>query len=300
MAQILLTAQNGQLGWEIARRAQRLGLTVAGGDRRTLDITDNAAVVRAVRDAAPRVVINAAAYTAVDKAETDQDAALDVNRDGAAHLAAACAAAGIPMIHLSTDYVFDGRKPTPYVETDPVGPLGIYGASKLAGEEAVRAATPCHVILRTSWVYGPHGSNFVKTMLRLGQDHHTLRVVDDQRGSPTMAGDLADAVLTLAQKAIDGELRGEGFGTFHCSNSGTTTWHGFAQAIFKLAAPHMSAAPVVIPVTSAEFRTVAQRPANSVLACDKLHDMHGIRMRPWQDGLADMLGEVFPLPALKN
>lgn len=292
-ADILLLGQTGQLGWEIDRRARAAGITMAGGGRDRLDITDPAAIATAMHAAGPKVVINAAAYTAVDRAEDDAATAHAVNRDGPANLAAACAAAGIPLIHVSTDYVFNGTKDGPYVETDPVGPNCVYGASKLAGEEAVRAATPHHIILRTAWLFGPHGHNFVKTMLRLARQHPVLRVVDDQRGCPTLAGDLADAILILARKAIQGRLdRAEDFGTFHCCGGGSTTWCGFARAIFDIAAPHLPAVPTVQGISTAEYPTPARRPANSVLCCDKLASVHGIRLRPWRDALADMLGEI--------
>ena len=203
MTDVLLTGANGQLGWEVARRAAAAGLSCHAVDRGALDITDADAVTRTIADLRPAVVINAAAYTAVDRAESDEASAFAVNRDGPTYLAEACAAGGITLVHISTDYVFDGTKKSAYTEEDPMVPLGVYGASKLAGEEAVRRLCPRHIILRTAWVYGIHGQNFVQTMLRIARERDTVRVVDDQRGCPTFAGDLADAILELAVRLRD-------------------------------------------------------------------------------------------------
>lgn len=287
MVDVLLTGADGQLGWEIARRAGDLAVHAA--NRAALDITDPAAVDRMVATVDPRLVINAAAFTAVDKAETEAEAAQAVNRDGPAHLAAACARRDIPLIHVSTDYVFDGTKTGPYTEDDPVAPLGVYGASKLAGEAAVRAALARHVIVRTAWVYGVHGHNFVKTMLRVGADRDTLRVVDDQHGCPTFAGDLADALLTIARRLIAGD---GAYGTFHCTGSGATTWCGFARRMFELAGPRLARTPTVEAITTADYPTPARRPANSVLDGTRLAQTYGLRLRPWEDALADMLDQV--------
>nr|WP_142848196.1 dTDP-4-dehydrorhamnose reductase [Telmatospirillum sp. J64-1] len=290
MADILVTGAHGQLGWEVARRGAGLSLHALGhGD---LDITDRLAVMQTIARLKPKIVINAAAYTAVDRAENDADAAYAVNRDGPAHLAAACAEVGIPLIHISTDYVFDGSKSGAYKEDDPVAPLGIYGKSKLAGEEAVREHLAHHVILRTAWVYGIHGHNFVKTMLRVGAERDTLRVVDDQRGCPTFAGDLADATLAIARQMINGTMRDECFGTFHCTGSGATSWYGFARKIFELAKPSLQKVPTIEAITTAEYPTPAKRPANSVLDCHRLEQAYGIRLRSWEAALAEMLNTV--------
>jgi dTDP-4-dehydrorhamnose reductase len=284
---ILLTGANGQVGWEVARRAQ--DLSVRALTRSDLDISDAAAVQALVAATAPRVVINATAYTAVDKAESDAATAFAVNRDGPAHLAAACARADIALVHISTDYVFDGSKTGAYVENDPVAPLGVYGASKLAGEDAVRASGVRHLILRTAWVYGVHGHNFVKTMLRLGRERDLLKVVDDQHGCPTFAGDLAEAILALSRRLIAGTVSGADHGTFHCVGQGATSWCGFARTILDRAAPHLGKHPHVEAITTADYPTPARRPANSVLDCTKLTRVHGLTLRPWQDALADML-----------
>lgn len=289
---ILLTGAGGQVAWEVEQRAAAAGLTVRAFARTDLDISDNKAVHALVTAAAPRIVINAAAYTAVDKAETDKDRAFDVNRDGPGHLAASCAAREIALVHLSTDYVFDGKSKDPYVEEDFTAPLGVYGESKLAGEAAVRAFLDRHIILRTAWVYGVHGNNFVKTMLRLGRERDVLRVVDDQHGSPTFAGDIADALLVIARRVISDSLPEEAYGTFHYTGGGTVTWHGFAERIFDLAAPNLGRRPKVEAITTAEYPTPAKRPANSVLDCGKIGDIYGIMQRPWEDALKEMLGKT--------
>lgn len=289
---ILLTGAGGQVAWEIEQRATGAGLNVRALSRTELDITDSKAVHSMVAAVAPRVVINAAAYTAVDKAEDDKDRAFDVNRDGPGHLAAVCAAREITLVHLSTDYVFDGESKRPYVEEDFTAPLGVYGESKLAGEAAVRAFLDRHIILRTAWVYGVHGNNFVKTMLRLGRERDVLRVVDDQRGSPTFAGDIADALLLIARRVMSEALPEEAYGTFHYTGGGAVTWHGFAEQIFDLAAQNIGRRPKVEAITTAEYPTPAKRPANSVLDCGKIGRTYGIMQRPWEESLKEMLAKT--------
>lgn len=289
---ILLTGAGGQVAWEIERRAAAANLSVKALSRIELDISDNAAVHSQVSAAAPKVVINAAAYTAVDKAESDRDRAFAVNRDGPGHLAAVCAARNIPLVHISTDYVFDGTSDDPYIEDDATAPLGVYGESKLAGEAAVRAFMDHHLILRTAWVYGVHGHNFVKTMLRLGRERDYLRVVNDQRGSPTFAGDIADTLLTLAGRLIREKLPEEAFGTFHYTGGGQVTWHGFAERIFDIAAPELGRRPTVEAITTADYPTPARRPANSVLDCSKIARVYGIMQRPWEAALQEMLAKT--------
>ena len=219
----------------------------------------------------------------MDAAETDPDGAARANRDGPAQLARLCAAAGIPLIHVSTDYVFDGDKGAPYVETDRTNPTGIYGATKLAGEQAVLEACPRAIVLRTAWVYSATGKNFVRTMLNLGRTRDHLRVVADQRGCPTAATDLADVILGIAGAA--GSWRDEYAGVFHSCGSGETTWHGFAEAIFAEAARPGLRAPVVEPITTAEFPTPARRPADSRLDCGKLERVFGLRQPTWTTSL---------------
>jgi dTDP-4-dehydrorhamnose reductase len=289
-AHILVTGASGQLGSELLRRASRFHVTADGLSSKQLDISDARAVRSAVMNSGAGVIVNAAAYTAVDKAETETERAFAVNRDGTAHLAAACAEADIPFIHVSTDYVFDGSKATPYTEDDPVRPVSVYGASKEAGEQALRAAWPRHVILRTAWVHSAFGNNFVKTMLRLARERDSLRVVADQRGCPTAAGDLAEAILSIA-----GRISREGdipWGTYHYCGAGSTTWHGFAEAIVHLAAPALGREVPVIPIATADYPTPAKRPANSVLDCTKIRERLGIQPRPWRESLQEVIVEL--------
>ncbi|GAA0567115.1 dTDP-4-dehydrorhamnose reductase [Caenispirillum bisanense] len=291
MKKVLIVGATGQVGRELARAAWPAGLRPVILDRFGLDVTDVARVRAVIAEQAPAVVVNATAYTAVDKAESDAETAFAVNRDGPRALAEGCAAAGAALVHISTDYVFDGRKDGAWVESDPVAPLGVYGASKAAGEQAVREALPeAHVILRTAWVYSPFGGNFVKTMLRVGAERDTLRVVADQHGCPTAAGDIARAIVTLCDGIAAG--RRDGFGTFHFAGAGPTTWHAFACAIFDLAARHGRKVPQVEAITTAEYPTPTTRPANSVLDCTAIERTWGIVPRPWRDALAEVIDEL--------
>lgn len=283
---ILVTGAGGQVGRECVERG---GPDVTGLDRASLDLRDATAIAAALDRIKPKAVINAAAYTAVDRAEQDSDTAFAVNHEAVAALAAACAARDIPLLHISTDYVFDGSKPAPYLEDDAVNPLGVYGRSKLQGEQALRAVLPQHLILRTSWVFGRHGPNFVKTMLRLARERPELRVVADQHGAPTEAGALADALLVLARRAAGGESLA--WGTYHYSGTPHTTWHAFAEAIVQRGvASGLLAKPVPVrAIATADFPTPARRPANSRLDCSRIHEKLGIKIRPWQSGLEDVL-----------
>jgi dTDP-4-dehydrorhamnose reductase len=284
---ILVTGAGGQVGTELLARAAAHGHDVKGLIRADLDISDAAAVKAAEARIKPSLIVNAAAYTAVDNAEEDQDAAYAINRDGPANLAAAAKTAGIPLIHISTDYVFDGNKDGAYLESDPVAPLGIYGASKEAGERAVRSALDAHVIMRTSWVYAAHGANFVKTMLRVGKDRDQLRVVADQFGAPTSAADIADAILTIATRISDGNRNA--WGTYHYTAEGRTSWHGFAEEIFAEAERVWGRRPMVEAISVRDYPTPAKRPANSVLGADKILAAFAVPRRPWQNGLKDVL-----------
>jgi len=294
-ARLLVFGADGQLGRELRRATLPDGLSLTALNRRQADITDRAVVREALARARPAVVINAAAYTAVDAAEDAPEAAFAVNRDGPAHLAEACAAAGVPLIHVSTDYVFDGAQGGPYTEADPVAPLGVYGRSKEAGERAVRAALDAHVILRTAWVHSAHGHNFVKTMLRAGAQRPRLTVVDDQHGNPTAAPDLAAACVTVARRLLDAPGP-EAFGTFHLAGSGATTWCGFARAIFAEARDLAGGpCPEVVAITSDQWPTRAPRPADARLDCGRIARVQGVALPPWRDSLrsvlADLLGE---------
>ncbi len=285
---ILVTGGAGQLASALAASpgARRVG-------RPAFDFDRPETVEAAFHAANPRLVINAAAYTAVDKAETDADAAFRANRDGPARLARLCAEAGIPLIHVSTDYVFDGLKPDPYVETDPVAPQGVYGASKLAGEQAVMASGANAVILRTAWVYAAAGKNFVRTMLALGKTRDSLSVVADQHGCPTAAADLASAIMAIVAKLDRSGWQTAYRGIFHAAGTGATTWHGLAVATFQEAARHGAPVPKVTPIATADWPTPARRPANSRLDCARLHDVFGVRLPPWRESLARTVDAIF-------
>jgi len=281
---ILVTGAGGQVGRELLRIAAIRGVRILGLTRAELDVSDADAVHAALAAHRPTLVVNAAAFTAVDRAEAEPGAALAANRDGPAHLADACAALEIPLIHLSTDYVFDGTKREPYTEDDATNPLNVYGASKLAGEDEVRARLRRHIILRTSWVFSAHGHNFVRSMLRLAQQSPALSVVADQRGCPTPAIHLAVAILDIARQLQWG--RDDVWGTYHLTGRGETTWYAFAQAIFELLGRlGMDPLPALRPVTLAEFHTPALRPAYSVLDCTRIHATFGIAARPWHSAL---------------
>jgi len=286
---LLVLGAGGQVGRELCRLAWPASYAVIAFERTGLDITHRAAVIAAIAGARPDIVVNAAAYTAVDRAESERDAAWASNCTGPAHLAAACRDMAIPLVHLSTDYVFDGSKRGAYREDDPVRPLGVYGQSKEAGERAVREALAEHVILRTAWVYSVHGNNFVKTMLRLAAERPVLRVVADQIGSPTGAADIAAAIGAIAGQIDAGNKR---WGTYHFAGGGAVSWHGFAEAIFELAAPWRGPPPPVEAIATADYPTPARRPKNSVLDCRRIGEAFGIVPRPWRDALAEIVREL--------
>lgn len=281
---VLLTGSNGQVGWEVRRQAEDHGVTLVATDRESLDITDAAGLDRAI-DADIDLVVNAAAYTAVDQAESEPEAAHAVNAVAPGSIARQCEARGIPLIHLSTDYVFDGASTRAWREDDPVNPLGVYGQSKLEGENAVRTHTDRHVILRTSWVFGVHGNNFVKTMLRLADERDELTVVADQIGCPTFAGSIAAAILTIANELDQGQTV---FGTYHFCDDGPTTWHSFARHIIDRGhrAGIVRQTPAVEPIPTRAFPTPARRPAYSVLNTRKFADtFSAFDLRAWHDGV---------------
>jgi dTDP-4-dehydrorhamnose reductase len=286
---ILVTGGTGQLASALA--ASTSGIQRAG--RPGFDFDRPETIEATFRAARPRLVVNAAAYTAVDAAETDIEAAYRANRDGPAILAGLCAGADIPLIHVSTDYVFDGSKPAPYLETDPVGPQGVYGASKLAGERAVMDSGAKAIILRTAWVYAATGKNFVRTMLNAGKTRDRLTVVGDQRGCPTTAADLADAILAISA-LIDSEgWKDEYRGIFHAAGTGATTWHGLAVATFEEAARHGAKVPEVVPIATADWPTPAKRPANSRLDCTKLRGTFGVSLPHWRESLTRTVDAIY-------
>ena len=286
---IVIIGAQGQVGSELTHRAPGLGYEVLAWDQAELDITDPAAVDQALNASGAEVVINAAAYTAVDQAEQQPALAFAVNRDGPAHLAAACDRLKIPLLHMSTDYVYDGRKTGLYIDDELMEPLGVYGASKRAGDEAVSRLLPRHLILRVSWVFGIHGQNFVKTILRLARERDELRIVADQYGGPTYAGDIADVLLNLAGRIAEIDAN-NAWGIYHYCGQPATTWHGFATAIVEEARHHhIFRVNTILPITTADYPTPAARPANSVLDCGKLIAQFGIQPRLWREGLQTML-----------
>ena len=284
---ILLTGAAGQLGRELKRSLACLGEVIAR-DRQQLDLARAAALRDAVRAVAPTVIVNAAAYTAVDQAETEPTVADAINAQAPAILAEEAKRLGALLIHYSTDYVFDGRKATPYTEDDIPAPLAAYGRSKRAGELAIAASGCRHLIFRTSWVYGLHGVNFLKTMLRLGQERNELRVVDDQFGAPTWTRHLADATALIAgRKEVPN-------GLYHLAAAGETSWHGYAEAIFAEAQRSglMDKTPVVHRIASANYPLPAPRPANSRLDCAKFRRDFGLALPDWRTGLIDCLADA--------
>ena len=286
---LLITGWQGQLAQAlVARSVREPRIEACAVGRPALDLCSLPTIERAMSDVRPTLVINAAAYTAVDAAEGDEAAALALNATGAGEIARAAAARGIPIIHISTDYVFDGAKAGSYVETDPANPQSAYGRTKLAGEIAVAQANPRHLVLRTSWVYSATGKNFVKTMLRLASERSEVSVVDDQIGCPTYAPHLADAILKIApQVTAPGAV--PAWGIYHAAGSGETTWCGFARAIFAEAAARGVKVPAVVPIRTEQYPTPARRPPNSRLDCSKLERNFGVRQPPWKVGLRDCL-----------
>ena len=285
---ILVTGGTGQLAQMLAAEG---GARVTVVGRPTFDFDRPDSIAETIRTHRPALVVNAAAWTAVDGAEAEPDAAARANRDGPAILAALCADLRIPLIHISTDYVFDGDKSAPYVETDRTSPTGVYGQTKLEGEQAVLAACPQSVVLRTSWVYASVGKNFVRTMLGAAQKTGTLRVVADQRGCPTSARDLAIAVLGIAARIAAGWDPAYA-GVFHAAGTGDTTWHGMAEAVFAAAAQHGRTRPTVVPIATADWPTPARRPPDSRLDCAKLAQVYGITLPPWPTSVRQVVAEL--------
>ena len=279
---LLVTGKTGQVVSALVEAGAREGVDIHTVGRPEFDLLAPQDGLTRLADARPDVIVSAAAYTAVDKAESDADTAERVNAGGPAALAGLAAQLDIPIIHISTDYVFDGSKTEPYVESDPTNPLGVYGATKLMGELAVASATANHAILRTAWVYSPFGSNFLKTMLRLSTTRLTLRVVEDQRGNPTSALDIADAVLSVARNLVlrkdDADLRG----VFHLAGAGEVSWAGFATEIFSASESLGGPRAEIAPISTADYPTAARRPVNSCLDTTKLRATHGVIMPAWQ------------------
>jgi dTDP-4-dehydrorhamnose reductase len=270
------------LGRELVRAAASRAIQLHGLPHADVDIADPSAVAATLARRNPQLVVNAAAYTKVDLAESHEAEARRANQTGPAVLAEACAVAKIPLLHISTDYVFDGAKHGAYVETDPVHPLNVYGRTKAAGEEAIRGTLKHHVIVRTAWVYSESGDNFLKTILRLAATREELRIVADQCGSPTSARELAEAILHVAPAWVrDSSLSG----TYHFTASGVTTWHGFASRIVATAAPLTGRHPRVTPIRTEDYPTAALRPVNSQLDCCRFAKTFGLPPRPWTEAV---------------
>lgn len=288
---MLVTGKDGQVARSLAALSNQ-GTSIVTLGRPDLDVTEAASVAHAIKAVRPDIVVNPAAYTAVDKAESEEYAAFAVNRDGARNVAAAAAIAGLPIIHISTDYVFAGDKASPYLETDPPGPTGIYGRSKLEGEQAVASANAAHVILRTAWVYSPYGHNFLKTMLRLAADRDVLRVVADQQGTPTYAPDIAEGIVAAARKVLFAQESKDWRGIFHMVAQGETNWAGFAEEIFAQSVRHGGPSARIEPITTANYPTPARRPANSRLDTTKFRATFGHALPEWKNGVARCLAEL--------
>jgi len=282
---LVVTGREGQVAWSLAERASGSDVQLITLARPELDLAGPAeAIIAAIQAAQPDVIVSAAAYTQVDKAEREPELAFAVNESGALAVAQAASRLGVPLIHLSTDYVFDGSKDGPYVEKDATAPTGVYGASKLAGERAVLAEHSNSAVLRTAWVYSPFGTNFVKTMLRLAADLDEVGVVADQRGNPTSAMDIADGVLRIAKnltESPDPTMRG----VFHMTAAGDASWAEFAEAIFGVSSKEGGPFAQVRPIQSADYPTAARRPANSRLNSVKVARIHGVSLPDWHASL---------------
>ncbi len=290
MIRLLVTGRAGQVATSLVERgAATPGIEVIALGRPDLDLEHPETVATAILAATPDIVVNAAAHTAVDKAESEPERAFAINRDGAKAAARTAAQLGVPFIQLSTDYVYPGDKPSPYVETDPTGPVSVYGRSKLEGELAVTSAHPAALIFRTSWVYSPFGANFVKTMLRVGKDRPVVRVVDDQQGNPTSALDIADALLKIAPGLAGKASPG---GIYHLCGTGSTSWCGLARHIFAESGRRGGPSPQVEAITTADYPTPARRPPNSRMETTAFETRFGFRLPAWQDSVAQTVDRL--------
>jgi dTDP-4-dehydrorhamnose reductase len=300
---LLITGAGGQVGRSLLQARWPRGAEIVGLQRSKLDIASADAIAATIAAIRPTTIINAAAYTAVDKAENDSASAFRVNNDGAARLAEAAHRVGAALIHLSTDYVFDGRSPVPYRESDPTTPINTYGRSKVAGENAVRLHQPQHVILRTAWVYASHGHNFVRTMLRLAAEREEVSVVDDQIGTPTSAANIAAALMVICQRIYDDQQAGHdsAWGTYHFTDAGETTWHGVAAHVFDRLQAQRRRCPRLKAIATADYPSPAKRPSNSRLDCSRIERTFQIERRPWRQSLdsvlEELVSEAMPTPA---
>ena len=292
MKDVLVTGGSGQVGGALVALPPEAGFRFVALGRDELDLLKPESFAQVLASRPWAAIINAAAYTAVDKAETDVEEAWRINALAPACLAQQAARAGVPLVHVSTDYVFSGASARPYVEDDPVAPLGVYGASKEAGEQGVRTGGGRAVIVRTSWVVSPWRANFIKTMLRLGGERDVLRVVADQQGAPTSSADLASALAIMVRALVNDPSAPTG--TFHFSNAGATTWADFAAEIFALSAARGGPSARVEPITTADYPTPARRPAYSLLSTRRIQQLYGVSPRPWQAAISDIIDELIP------
>ncbi|MDP2647577.1 MAG: dTDP-4-dehydrorhamnose reductase [Desulfobacterales bacterium] len=288
---ILVTGAQGQLGSEILMQGKDYPFHIRGFGSSRLDITQPSQVKESIDSVKPDLVVNAAGYTRVDQAEDEPERAFAVNSTGPANLAGCCHLARIPLIQISTDYVFDGTKTTPYLEDDVVSPLSVYGQSQARGEDRVRSALREHIIIRTSWLYGFYGKNFVKTMLQIGREREVVSVVADQFGSPTSAADLAECILRIARRISEGAP--VAWGTYHYCGEGVTTWHMFAETLFNLAIQYR---PLkirrIIPISTADYPAKARRPPYSALDSTRIQNNFGITPKPWPESLKTLLDRM--------
>ena len=291
---ILILGSAGQVGRELQRSFSDAG-EISACNRESVDLTAPDQVRATIRGAAPDIILNAAAYTAVDRAEIEPDTAMAVNATAPGVMAEEALRAGALLVHYSTDYIFDGTKTAPWVEADNPNPLNAYGASKLAGEQALQRSGGKYLIFRTSWVYGPHGNNFLRTMLRLGRERDVLKIVDDQYGAPTSSIELANSTRTIVDGALAGRFGAVGnwAGLYHMTCSGRVSWCGFAQAIFARAQARLNGKrPEVNPILSSEYPVAAMRPHNSVLSNEKLFARFGVRLSPWESALNEVINRL--------
>lgn len=287
---LLILGGNGQLGQELAALCMARGVPAVVATKAACDIAERDQVSAAVGSSRPDIIVNAAAYTQVDGAESNADLAFRVNRDGPDILAELSASAGLPLIHISTDYVFDGAKPSPYTEQDELSPLGVYGLSKEGGEAAIRRKQPRHIILRTAWVYGRFGKNFLKTMLALANARDSWGVVDDQVGTPSATEDIAQAVLCAAERAVAVDAP---WGTYHFAGAAEGSWHAFASDIIAEQAKYTGRRPQIKAITTAEYPTAARRPQNSRLNSDLFASTFGYRAKPWNERIPSIVQSLW-------
>ncbi len=289
---ILIIGCKGQVGTELCIRMEKMKIDFIAVDLPEIDITDRSSVEKYLNMPQIKLVINAAAYTAVDKAESDEKTAFAVNAKGPGLIAQLCKIKDIPLIHISTDYVFDGTKSSPYLEDDPVSPAGVYGKSKAAGDALIQSILERHIIIRTSWLCSAHGANFVKTMLRLGREKETIKVVNDQKGCPTFASDIAEAIIMISEKYLGNH--DIPWGIYHYCGKGETTWFAFAEQIFKLSDRNQTfKLKSLLPIPSSEYPTPTKRPMNSVLDCKKIIKNFGIQPKPWKESLKKTIKDLY-------